>query len=89
MLDKALLKIVRRDKVCQKFMTVPSVGPIVAITYKTAVDDPHRIKKSKGTGPLFVLTPRVPIGRAHPRPRGKAGQSAHHSTLSSLPDYVG
>jgi hypothetical protein len=29
-------------------MTVPSVGPIVAITYKTAVDDPHRIKKSKG-----------------------------------------
>jgi hypothetical protein len=27
-------------------MAVPSVGPIVVITYKTAVDDPHRIKKS-------------------------------------------
>jgi transposase len=46
-LHKALLKLVRRDKVCRRFMTVPSVGRIVAITYKTAVDDPHRIKKSK------------------------------------------
>jgi transposase len=30
----------------------------VAITYKTAVDDPHRIKKSKAVGPLFGLTPK-------------------------------
>jgi transposase len=37
-------------------MTVPSVGPIVAITYKTAVDDPHWIKKSKAVGRLFGLT---------------------------------
>jgi transposase len=57
-LHKALLKIVRRDNVCRQFMTVPSVGPIVAITYKTAVDDPHRIKKSKAVGPLFGLTPK-------------------------------
>jgi transposase len=39
-------------------MTVPSVGLIVAITYKTAVDDPHRIKKSMAVGPLFGLTPK-------------------------------
>src|SRR6516162_4377346 len=57
-LHKALLKIVRRDNVCRQFMTVPSVGAIVAITYKTAVDDPQRIKKSKGAGPLFGLTPK-------------------------------
>jgi hypothetical protein len=61
MLHKALLKIVRRDKVCRQFMTAPGVGPIVAIAYKTAVDDPHRIKKSKGTGPLFG------VGRAWPK----------------------
>ena len=58
MLHKSLLKIVRRDKVCRQFMTAPGVGAIVAITYKTAVDDPHRIKKSKGAGPLFGLTPK-------------------------------
>jgi transposase len=57
-LHKAVLKLVRNDAVCRQLMTVPSVGPIVAITYKTAIDDPSRIKKSKDVGPLFGLTPR-------------------------------
>ena len=39
-------------------MTVPSVGPLVAITYKSAMDDPHRIAKSKAVGALFGLTPK-------------------------------
>src|SRR5262249_14441492 len=39
-------------------MTVPSVGPLVAITYKSAVDDPSRIAKSKAAGALFGLTPK-------------------------------
>ena len=33
-------------------------GPVVAITFKTAVDDPTRIRKSKHVGPLFGLTPK-------------------------------
>ena len=57
-LDKAVRSIVRYDKVCQQLMTVPSVGPLTAITYKSAIDDPQRIKKSKAAGPLFGLTPR-------------------------------
>ena len=57
-LHKAVLKIVRQDAVCRQFMTVPSVGPMVAITYRTAMDDPHRIKKSKAAGSLFGLTPK-------------------------------
>jgi transposase len=39
-------------------MTTPSVGAIVAITYKSALDDPGRIKKSRNAGPLFGLTPK-------------------------------
>ena len=39
-------------------MSVPGVGPVVAITFKTAVDDPARISKSKAVGPLFGLTPK-------------------------------
>jgi transposase len=39
-------------------MTVPSVGPLVAITYKSAMDDLNRITKSKKAGALFGLTPR-------------------------------
>src|SRR5499427_8117728 len=57
-LHKAVLKIVRQDEVCRRFMTTPSVGAIVAITYKSALDDPGRIKKSKNAGPLFGLTPK-------------------------------
>ena len=57
------LDIVRHDEVCRRFMTTPSVGAIVAITYKSALDDPNRIKKSRNAGPLFGLTPKIPIGR--------------------------
>src|SRR5215472_16390754 len=57
-LHKAVLKIVRHDEVCRRFMTTPSVGAIVAITYKSALDDPGRIKKSRNAGPLFGLTPK-------------------------------
>src|SRR5262249_28135755 len=35
-LHKAVLNIVRHDEVCRRFMTTPSVGPIAAITYRSA-----------------------------------------------------
>src|SRR5215813_504205 len=57
-LHKAVLAIVREDPVCRRLMTVPSVGPLVAITYKSAMDDPSRIAKSKAAGALFGLTPK-------------------------------
>jgi transposase len=57
-LHKAVLKIARHDDICRRFMTTPSVGAIVAITYKSALDNPHRIKKSRNAGPLFGLTPK-------------------------------
>ena len=57
-LHKIVLTIVREDAVCRRLMTVPSVGPLVAITYKTAMDDPNRIAKSKAAGALFGLTPK-------------------------------
>ena len=40
-LHKMILIIVRDDKVRRQFMTVPGVGALVAITFKSAVDDPH------------------------------------------------
>jgi transposase len=57
-LHRQLLGIVRVDPVCRRLMTVPGVGPVVAVTYKTAVDDPGRFRKSKDVGPHFGLTPR-------------------------------
>jgi transposase len=37
-----MLAIVKPDPVCCRLMTVPSVGASVAITFKSAVDDPRR-----------------------------------------------
>ena len=57
-LHRRLLGIVREDAVCQRLMTCPGVGPVVAATYKTAIDDPARFRKSKEIGPYLGLTPR-------------------------------
>ncbi len=39
-------------------MTAPGVGPIVALTYASAIDDPGRFSSSKQVSAHFGLTPR-------------------------------
>jgi transposase len=39
-------------------MSTPAVGPIVALTYSAAIDDPARFTSSKKAGSHFGLTPR-------------------------------
>ena len=39
-------------------MTTPGVGPMTALTYSSAIDDPGRFRKSKDVGALFGLTPK-------------------------------
>ena len=51
-----LLAIVRHDDVCRRLMTVPGVGPVVALTYRATVDVPARFRKSKAVGAVFGLT---------------------------------
>lgn len=53
-----LLCLVRADETCRPLMTVRGVGPIVAITFTSAVDDPTRFAKSKTLGAHFGLTPK-------------------------------
>lgn len=57
-LHRALLGIVRDDPVCRQLMSVPGVGAIVAITFKSGVDDPMRFRHSRDVGPHFGLTPK-------------------------------
>src|SRR5262249_1658169 len=38
--DLAVLAIVRDDEVCRRLMTIPGVGPVVALTYRVTVDVP-------------------------------------------------
>ncbi len=39
-------------------MTVPGIGAVNALAYKTAIDDPTRFQHSADVGPHFGLTPR-------------------------------
>jgi len=57
-LHRELLALVRADPVCRQLMSVPGVGAIVAITFKSGVDDPGRFRRSRDVGPHFGLTPR-------------------------------
>jgi transposase len=57
MLHRRLLAIVRDDDVCRRLMTVPGVGPVVALTYRATVDVPARFRNSKAVGAVFGLTP--------------------------------
>jgi transposase len=57
-LHREMLAIVRADEVCQRLMTTPGVGALVAITFRSAIDDPRRFARSKAVGAHFGLTPK-------------------------------
>lgn len=57
-LHRMVLQATRTHPACRRLMTVPGVGPVVALTYATAVDNPERFAKSRDVGAHFGLTPR-------------------------------
>lgn len=57
-LHRLVVKVVRADEVCRRFMAIPGVGPVVALQVKTALDDPGRFSRSKTVGAYFGLTSR-------------------------------
>jgi transposase len=56
--EKQLRKIARSNTQVRLLMSTPAVGPIVALTYASAIDDPARFKSSKRVGAHFGLTPK-------------------------------
>ncbi len=56
-LHRSLLAIVRDDEVCRRLMSIPRIGPVVALTFRASVDVPARFKNSKAVGAAFGLTP--------------------------------
>jgi transposase len=56
--EKQTRKLARSDTRTRLLMSTPAVGPIVALTYASAIDDPARFKSSKQVGAHFGLTPK-------------------------------
>ncbi len=57
-LHKLVVQVSLKDEVCQRFMAIPGVGPVTALAFKGAVDDPTRFKRSRNVGAHFGLTPK-------------------------------
>ena len=56
-LEKRVRNMASDDPVCLRLMTMPGVGAVVALTYRSAIDDPSRFQSSKDVGPWAGLTP--------------------------------
>lgn len=57
-LDSSVREAAKSDPVCRLLMTAPGVGPVVSLTFKTAMDAPGRFRQSRVVGAYFGLTPR-------------------------------
>jgi transposase len=75
-LDKRTQKLARSHPQARLLMTTPSVGPIVALTYASAIDDPNRFRSSKATGAHFGLTPK----------KYQSGQTDYTGRISKIGD---
>ena len=56
-LERLVRQMAQDDPVCVRLMTMPGIGAVVALTYRSAVDDPARFTSSKNVGPWVGLTP--------------------------------
>jgi transposase len=77
-LHRRVVAAVRNDEVCRRLMTVPGVGPVVALTYRATVDVPARFRKSKSVGAVFGLTPA----------RDQSGESDRPGAISRCGDEM-
>lgn len=58
-LHKRMMLLAKADDVCRVLMTAPGVGPFVALTYRAAIDEPARFRRSRAVGAHVGLAPRT------------------------------
>ena len=56
-LERHVRQLAQEDPVCRRLMSMPGIGAVVSLTYRSAVDDPDRFTSSKKVGPWVGLTP--------------------------------
>ena len=74
--EKVVRGVARSHAKARLLMSTPAVGPIVALTYASAVDDPARFKSSKSAGAHFGLTPK----------KYQSGESDRSGRISKIGD---
>lgn len=56
-IDRDIRRLVRAEPTLKRLTTVPGVGPITALAFLSAIDDPKRFKHARDVGPYLGLTP--------------------------------
>jgi transposase len=64
------------DPVAARMMTVPSVGPITALTFKSSIEDPGRFDRGRDAGAFAGLVPR----------RNQSGERDYKGRISKAGD---
>jgi len=57
-LTRKLMALARNNDESRRLMTVPGIGPINALAFCAAIDQPARFRRSRSVGAYFGLTPR-------------------------------
>lgn len=81
--DRQVATLARSNPTCVRLMTVPGVGPITALSFVAAIDDPSRFTRSYRVASYLGLTPGEDSSSQRERRTGitKAGPSSLRRTL--------
>lgn len=82
--DKELSELAKQDKTCTLLMSIPGVGPVTAMRFVAAIDDPSRFKNAEHVCSYLGLTPGENTTGFKTRRTGitKAGAPSVRRTLS-------
>jgi transposase len=58
-LDKRLSEMASNDPTCRRFLEIPGVGPITALSFYSAIQDPLRFRRTADVGAYLGLVPML------------------------------
>lgn len=81
--DRELASLAKDDPICRQLMTMPGVGPVTAVRFQAAVDDPARFETAHKVEAYLGLVPGEYSSSERQRRTGitKAGPPAVRRTL--------
>ncbi len=71
-IDKDLEDWARGNRICAMFLEIPGVGPLTAVSFYTAIEDPWRFEVATNVGAYLGLAPLV----------SQSGATVHHGRIS-------
>ena len=58
-LDEALDKVAAENETCRRFLHIPGVGPLTALTFYCAIEEPARFRRNSDVGAYLGLVPII------------------------------